>query len=114
MRKFCGGDIVRLGVTRFATNYIAFDSLLRKKGQFKEIVYEWWMSTTQAKLDKNKTKSAEVNVRPSILGQSGKSNFIIWAIIWMLWLVDLKVVLTIPFVYELMQEMKETSFVYML
>ena len=36
------------------------------------------MSTTQAKLDKNKTKSVEVNVRPSLLGQSGKSNFIIW------------------------------------
>ena len=52
---------------------------MRKKGQFKEIVYEWWMSTTQAKLDKNKTKSVEVNVRPSLLGQSGKSNFIIWA-----------------------------------
>ena len=28
MRKFCGGDIVRPGATRFATNYIALDSLL--------------------------------------------------------------------------------------
>ena len=61
-------------------------------------------------MDKNKTKSAEVNVRPFLLGQSGKSNFIIWATVWMLWLVDLKAVLTIPFVYELMQEMKENLF----
>ena len=32
MRKYCGGDIVRPGVTRFATNYFAFESLLKKKG----------------------------------------------------------------------------------
>ena len=30
MRKYCGGDIVRLGATRFATNYIALESLLNK------------------------------------------------------------------------------------
>ena len=30
MRKVCGGDIVRLGATRFATNYIALDSLLKR------------------------------------------------------------------------------------
>ena len=32
MKKYCGGDIVQLGVTRFATNYIALDSLLKKNG----------------------------------------------------------------------------------
>ena len=31
MRKYCGGDIVRPRATRFATNYIALDSLLLKK-----------------------------------------------------------------------------------
>ena len=30
MRKYCGGDIVQPGVTRFATNYIALDSLFKK------------------------------------------------------------------------------------
>ena len=30
MRKYCGGDIVRPRVTRFATNYIALDSLFKK------------------------------------------------------------------------------------
>ena len=29
-RKVCGGDIVRPGVTRFATNYISLDNLLKK------------------------------------------------------------------------------------
>ena len=31
MRKYCAGDIVRLGAKRFATNYIALKSLLKKR-----------------------------------------------------------------------------------
>ena len=46
MRKFYGGDIVWSGALRFAINYIALDSLLKKNGWFEEIVYEWWMGTT--------------------------------------------------------------------
>ena len=30
MRQVCGGDIVRPGATRFATNYIALNSILKK------------------------------------------------------------------------------------
>ena len=30
MRKYCGGEIVRLGATRFVTNYIILESLLKK------------------------------------------------------------------------------------
>ena len=36
-RKVCGGDVVRLGATRFATNYIALDSLLKKKVDLKKV-----------------------------------------------------------------------------
>ena len=31
MRKFCGGDIVLPGAIRFATNYIALTSVLKKE-----------------------------------------------------------------------------------
>ncbi|RVX18949.1 hypothetical protein CK203_006858 [Vitis vinifera] len=43
MRKVCGGDIVRPGATRFATNYIALDSLLKKKANLKKVFIsdEW-------------------------------------------------------------------------
>ena len=43
MRKVCGGDIVGLGATRFATNYIALDSFLKKKVSLKKVFisYEW-------------------------------------------------------------------------
>ena len=37
MRKVCGGDIVRPGATRFATNYIALASLLKNKADLKNI-----------------------------------------------------------------------------
>ena len=37
MRKICGGDIVRPGATRFATNYIALDIVLTKKTDLKKI-----------------------------------------------------------------------------
>ncbi|XP_058106460.1 uncharacterized protein LOC131249702 [Magnolia sinica] len=37
MRKRCGGDIVRPGATRFATNYIALSSLLKHKQRLREL-----------------------------------------------------------------------------
>ena len=37
MRKVCGGDIVCPGATRFATNYIALASLLKKRAYLKNI-----------------------------------------------------------------------------
>ena len=37
MRKVCGGDIVRPGATRFATNYIALESLLKNRADLKKI-----------------------------------------------------------------------------
>ena len=37
MRKVCGGDIVCPGATRFATNYIALASLLKKRADLKNI-----------------------------------------------------------------------------
>ena len=38
MQKVCGGDIVRLGATRFATNYITLDNLLKKKVNLKKML----------------------------------------------------------------------------
>ena len=45
MRKVCGGDIVRPGATRFATNYIALASLLKKRADLKKIfISDEWAS----------------------------------------------------------------------
>ena len=37
MLRVCGGDIVRFLATRFATNYIALDSLLKKRVDLKKV-----------------------------------------------------------------------------
>ena len=43
MRRVCGGDIMRPRATRFATNYIALDSLLKKRVDLKKVFIsnEW-------------------------------------------------------------------------
>ena len=48
IRKYCGGDIVRPGATRFAANYITLDSFLKKRVDLKKLFMsdEW----TQHKL----------------------------------------------------------------
>ncbi|XP_068305164.1 uncharacterized protein [Pyrus communis] len=37
MREFCKGEIIRPATTRFATNYIALDSLLKKKAGLEQL-----------------------------------------------------------------------------
>ena len=37
MRKYYGGKFVRSGATRFATNYIALESLLKKMAYLKKL-----------------------------------------------------------------------------
>ena len=45
VRKVCGRDIMRLGATRFATNYIALKSLLKKRADLKKIfISDEWAS----------------------------------------------------------------------
>ena len=52
MRKYCGGDIVWPGATRFATNYIDLDSLFKKMADLKKLFMsdEW----AQHKLSRTK------------------------------------------------------------
>ena len=44
MRKVCGGEIVRLEATRFATNYIALESLLKNRVDLKIFISDEWAS----------------------------------------------------------------------
>ena len=45
VRIICGGDIVHLGATRFVTNYIALESLLKKRVDWKKIfISDEWAS----------------------------------------------------------------------
>ena len=44
MRKVCGGNIVCPWATRFATNYIALESLLKKMAHLKIFISNEWAS----------------------------------------------------------------------
>ncbi|XP_060669169.1 uncharacterized protein LOC132800165 [Ziziphus jujuba] len=54
MRDICKGDIVRPGATRFATNYIALNSLFKKKASLKQV----FTSDAWAEHQLSRTKAA--------------------------------------------------------
>ncbi|KAJ9680166.1 hypothetical protein PVL29_019454 [Vitis rotundifolia] len=91
MRKYCGGDIVRPGATRFATNYIALESLLKKRADLKKL----FMNIEKLMFDHpywDRVTHVVSYFEPLYV---------------VLRIMDSEVVPTMPFVYELMQVMKE-------
>ncbi|KAL6345769.1 hypothetical protein AAG906_017519 [Vitis piasezkii] len=107
MRKYCGGDIVRPGATRFATNYIALDSLLKKRADLKKLFMsdEW----AQHKLSRTKLGRELEQLLFDHTYWDRLTNIVSLyeSLYVVLRLVDSEVVPTMPFVYELMHVMKE-------
>ena len=101
MRKVCGGDIVRPRVTRFATNYIALESLLKNRSDLKKIfISNEWASH---KLSRS-TIGHEVEVLMfdhTYWDKVSKLVSIYEALYTVLRIVDSEVVPTMSFMYEL-------------
>ena len=108
VRKVCGGDIVRLGATRFATNYIALESLLKKRADLKKIfISDEWASH---KLSRS-TIGHDVEVLMfdhTYWEKVSKLVSIYEPLYTVLRIVDSEVVPTLPFVYELIRVMKQS------
>ena len=106
VRKVCGGDIVRPGATRFATNYIALESLLKKRADLKKIfISDEWASH---KLSRS-TIGHEVEVLMfdhTYWEKVSKLVSIYEPLYIVLRIVDSEVVPTLSFVYELIRVMK--------
>ena len=106
MRKVCGGDIVRPEATRFATNYIALDSLIKKRVDLKKV----FISNEWSSHKLNRTEVGHEVKRLMFDHQYWekveKLVSIYEALYTVLHIVDSKVVPTMPFVYELIQLMK--------
>ena len=106
VRKVCGGDIVRPGATRFATNYIALESLLKKRADLKKIfISDEWASH---KLSRS-TIGHDVEVLMfdhTYWEKVSKLVSIYEPLYTVLRIVDSEVVPTLPFVYELIRVMK--------
>ena len=107
VRKVCGGDIVRPGATRFATNYIALESLLKKRADLKKIcISDEWASH---KLSRS-TIRHEVEVvmfDHTYWEKVSKLVSIYEPLYTVLRIIDFEVVPTLPFVYELIRVMKQ-------
>ena len=107
VRKVCGGDIVRPGATRFATNYIALESLLKKRADLKKIfISDEWASH---KLSRS-TIGHDVEVLMFVhtyWEKVSKLVSIYEPLYTVLRIVDSEVVPTLPFVYELIRVMKQ-------
>ena len=107
VRKVCGGDIVRPGATRFATNYIALEILLKKMADLKKIfISDEWASH---KLSRS-TIGHDVEVLMfdhTYWEKVSKLVSIYEPLYTVLRIVDSEVVPTLPFVYELIRVMKQ-------
>ena len=107
VRKVCGGDIVRPGATRFATNYIALESLLKKRADLKKIfISDEWASH---KLSRS-TIGHDVEVLMfdhTYWEKVSKLVSIYEPLYTVLRIVDSEVVPTLPFVFELIRVMKQ-------
>ncbi|XP_059597191.1 uncharacterized protein LOC132254761 [Vitis vinifera] len=107
MRKVCGGDIVRPGATRFATNYIALDSLLKKKANLKKVFIsdEWAQHNLSRTLIGKEVESLMFD--HAYWERVGKLVSIYEALYTVLCIVNSEVVPIMPFVYKLIRVMKE-------
>ena len=107
MRKYCGEDIVRPGATRFATNHIALESLLKKRVDLKKLFMsdEWALhklSRTNIGRDIEKLMFDHPYWdRVKHVVSYFEPLYVVLRIM------DSKVVPIMWFVYELMQVMKE-------
>ena len=96
-----------LGETRFATNYIALESLLKKRVDLKKIfISDEWASHKLSRL----TIGHVVEIlmfNHTYWEKASKIVSIYEALYTVLRIVDSEVVLTMPFVYELIRVMKK-------
>ena len=107
MRKVCDGNIVHPRVTRFATNYIALNSLLKKKMNLKKVFIsdEWAQHNLSSTLI---GKEVEKLMFDHVYWEKvGKLVSIYEALYTVLCIVDSEVVPIMLFVYELIWVVKE-------
>ena len=101
MRKVCSGDIVRPRATRFATNYIALASLLKKRADLKKIFINGeWASHKLSRTTVGREVEGLMFNHPY---WEKISNLVsIYEVLYtVLRIVDSKIVPTMSFVYEL-------------
>ncbi|KAI5317211.1 hypothetical protein L3X38_036918 [Prunus dulcis] len=107
MREFCKGEIIRLATTRFATNYIALDSLLKKKSGLKQLfTSEDWANHNFSRSNAGRMVESIV-LDHSFWTQSEHVCQVFEPLYKVLRIVDTEVYPTMGAIYELMRVVKE-------
>ncbi|XP_050379541.1 uncharacterized protein LOC126796867 [Argentina anserina] len=68
------GDLVRPGKTRFATNHISIDSILKYKSKLQNIVYKQQMDRAFSKQNQRRQQGRKKNFRREFLGWYGNGT----------------------------------------
>ncbi|XP_060672832.1 uncharacterized protein LOC132803604 [Ziziphus jujuba] len=107
MRETCKGDIIRPGLTRFATNYLALDSLVKKKAGLKQLFtsIDWTNHNYSASKEGQTVENIVLN--HTFWDQAHKVYQLFKSLYKFLRIVDTEVYPTMGAVYELMRIVKE-------
>ncbi|CAL9018889.1 unnamed protein product [Prunus brigantina] len=107
MREFCKGEIIRPATTRFATNYIALDNLLKKKSGLKQLfTSEEWANHNFSRSNAGRMVESIV-LDHSFWTQSEHVCQVFEPLYKVLRIVDTEVYHTMGVIYELMRVVKE-------
>ncbi|KAM1328833.1 hypothetical protein ACFX2F_013061 [Malus domestica] len=107
MCEFCKGEIIRLATTRFATNYIALDSLLKKKAGLKQLfTSDDWANHNLSRSNAGRMVESIV-LDHAFWTQSKHVCQVFEPLYKVLWIVDTEVYPTMGAIYELMRVVKD-------
>ena len=106
MRQVYGGDIVRPGATRFTTNYIALDSLLKKRVDLKKVFISNECASHKLSRIKVGHEVERLKFNHEYWEKVEKLVSIYEALYIVLCIVESEVIPTMSFVYELIRLMK--------
>ncbi|KAA8544634.1 hypothetical protein F0562_022646 [Nyssa sinensis] len=107
MRNYCTGELIRPGQTRFATNYIALQSILdQKSGLQRMFTSEDWSKSAASRDPAGKKVHASI-LNPKFWERAKKIVAIHAPIAKVLRMVDGEKKATMPYVYEAMKRAKK-------
>jgi hypothetical protein len=108
MRKYTGGEILRPAVTRFATNYIALDSLLQKKAALRQMfVSAEWQESRYARAGTEESHVENLVTSQSFWQRAEKIVKVIKPLYEVLRAVDSERYPQMGFLYHMMERMKQ-------
>ncbi|XP_062028688.1 uncharacterized protein LOC133744631 [Rosa rugosa] len=107
MRDFCKGEIIRAAPTRFATNFISLESLVKKKSGLKQLFSsDWWTNINFSRTDHGRIVE-DIIFDQAFWNQAENVCQISEPLYKVLRVVDTEVYPTMGAVYELMRVVKQ-------